>query len=1421
MPDTSKENQEKIQPVQAENINAETKNTQKESVDTQQVISVANLPVLAKDEYYLSRLERELARAKSSANKNSNTDDKHNVKNSNDLDKKRAQYEQLKARSQQAVQARIESIPDRLAEKLNQDLPVSQRGDDLIQAIIDNQVIIVAGETGSGKTTQLPKLAMLAGRGIRGQIGHTQPRRLAARSVANRIAEELGEQLGNTVSFKIRFNEQGTAQSVVKLMTDGILLAELGHDRFLSKYDTIIIDEAHERSLNIDFIMGYLKKLLPKRPDLKVIITSATLDTKRFSEYFSRYDNKLKRQIPAPIFNVEGRSFPVEVRYRPLTDEPVTSSDDDSYDDFEENLPRAVVAAVEECFSDAQNKGHADQADILIFAATEAEIRELQEVLERHGPKHTEVLPLFARQTYEEQQRIFQPSGRGRRIVIATNVAETALTVPGIRYVIDLGFARISRYSYRSRVQRLPIEAISQAAANQRKGRCGRVAPGVCIRLYSEEDFTGRPEFTEPEILRTNLASVILQMANLRLGSVDDFAFIEPPDSRLVTDGHKLLDELGAITAKNDVPSAKQTNKPKSKQGLDHLVLTPTGQKMARMPIDPRLARMLVAGSDFDCIREMLIVVAALAVQDPRERPVNKRQQADQKHAEFRQDDSDFLFYLSLWKALFEKDEDGNKLSGNQRKQFTKKNYLSFPRVREWSQTHRQLVQMVTELKLTDANEAKTADKNASKEVTHSDPTAIEDEELKAVKYANLHRALLTGLLSTIAHKTENRGEYLAARQQKAKIFPASTVFKQIPPWVMAFEVVETSQVFMRTVAKIEPEWIISAAGNLLKYHYFEPHWSKKTGRVKAYAQISLFGLIIISKQLTNYEQVNLSESREIFIRDGLVTGNLGRQAPFLQHNMDKIADIERIEDKLRRRDLLVDEESLYQFYDKKIPDHIASRKTFEDWRAEVEKTDTKYLFFTDEDVLNSQAPTTGDFPEVWKLGDLKLPLRYIFDPASDDDGVTIRVPLVALPQLDAIELLWGVPGWRYELVLQLLKSLPKDIRRQIVPIPDTADSLFDELQPAGGQGLLKQLCQALNRRGIMSVTAEHFNPSSIDRYLQPQICVVDDKNRIIEKGRDLQTLQIRHASQTRQAVNEQQGAHTEFPEHFAFSKNHHSAGVVMKQFAALVADEAGEAVSIHQYTDVNAALQAHRIGVLTLIKSRLGSKKKQLTSQVDNIFKLAFAPLGDMEKLKTIIIDATLDATLEEHYVLFDHTADLPESANDVAVGLSEELPFTPEEYSQTLDVLLSNFLLVGQTVIKTLKSVYTRWQRIRQSMLMLDREIFGESIEDIEDQLADLHLADFVYRMDYSHWQQYPRYLEALEIRIDRLEHNVEADLDGVYALDLHMERLAGRANDKAISDYRWMVEEYRIQLFAQPMKTRMAVSPKRLSKIWDKMS
>ncbi|MGN0937514.1 oligonucleotide/oligosaccharide-binding fold domain-containing protein, partial [Acinetobacter amyesii] len=737
-------------------------------------------------------------------------------------------FQDLFEKSNAKVRERIARIPNI---KLNQDLPVTQYADKLIEAIQKHQVIIVAGETGSGKTTQLPQIAMLAGRGLTGLIGHTQPRRLAARSVSQRIAEEVGEKLGESISFKVRFNEQGSQDSIVRLMTDGILLAELANDRFLNKYDTIIIDEAHERSLNIDFIMGYLKQLLPRRKDLKVIITSATLDVNRFSNYFNG----------APIFEVEGRSFPVELRYRPISELSIVGSDDDEFDDFEENLPRAVVSAVEECFQDAQEKGHPEHADILIFASTEQEIRELQETLQKFGPRHTEVLPLYARLALSEQQKIFNPSGGGRRIIIATNVAETALTVPNIRYVIDSGFARISRYNYRSRVQRLPIEAVSQAAANQRKGRCGRIAPGVCIRLYSEEDFMSRPEFTEPEIKRTNLASVILQMQSLGFGELEDFDFIEPPDHRLVNDGRKLLIELGAMVEKGKAPLSQrgvggdsiESNPPKSpftKGGLPPTKgggLTKIGQQMAKMPIDPRLARMILGGAHFGVLNEVLIIVAALAVQDPRERPADKQMQADQKHALFREADSDFLFYIKLWEALVA----NRDMSENKRRTFARNHFLSWLRLREWKKTHEQLVDLAQGLKLS-FNE-------------------------KKANYENLHRALLTGLLSFIANKTDERNVFMAVRQQKARIFPASTLHKTNTPWVMAFEMVETSQVYLRTLAKIEPEWILLAAGDLLKHHYFEPHWSKKAGVVNAYDQISLFGLIIEPRRQINYEKVD------------------------------------------------------------------------------------------------------------------------------------------------------------------------------------------------------------------------------------------------------------------------------------------------------------------------------------------------------------------------------------------------------------------------------------------------------------------------------------------------------------------------------------------------------------------------------------
>ncbi|MEC7118349.1 MAG: ATP-dependent RNA helicase HrpA [Pseudomonadota bacterium] len=1242
-------------------------------------------------------------------------------------------YAALLEKSNAEVEARRSRLPNI---QLNLDLPVSQYAAELTQAIIDHQVVIIAGETGSGKTTQLPKIAMLAGRGVTGIIGHTQPRRLAARSVSQRIAEELGEPLGKSVGFKVRFNETGDHNAIIRLMTDGILLAELGHDRFLTKYDTIIIDEAHERSLNIDFILGYVRQLLPKRPDLKVIITSATLDVERFSDYFNG----------APIFQVEGRSFPVEVRYRPISELPVGGSDDDEFDNVEENLPRAVVSAVEECYQDADSKGYAQHADILIFASTEQEIRELQDTLQRFGPKHTEILPLYARLALAEQQKIFNPSGKGRRIIIATNVAETALTVPNIRYVIDSGFARISRYSYRSRVQRLPIEAISQAAANQRKGRCGRVAAGVCIRLYSEEDFLGRSEFTEPEIRRTNLASVILQMENLRLGDIDQFSFIQPPDHRLVGDGRKLLVELGALV---DGQSG----------------LTKIGQQMAKMPIDPRLSRMILGGAHFGVLKETLIIVSALAVQDPRERPADKQTQADQKHALFKEADSDFLFYLKLWDTLQAQRGD---MTERQRREFARQHFLSWLRLREWRQTHQQLSEMAEQLKLS-WNE-------------------------QPASYDNLHQALLTGLLSFVAQKTDQRGEYLAVRQQKAKIFPASGLHKLATPWVMAFEVVETSQVYMRTLAKIEPEWIIAAARGLLKYHYFEPHWSKKAGKVKAYAQISLFGLIIQSKQLCDYEKIDLAEAHEIFLRDALATGELGIEPPFIKHNRQMIENVQRIEDKLRRRDLLVDEEALYQFYKARVPAQIAARRAFEDWRGEIEKSNPQALFLTEADILNDDLPDTQAFPELWQIGNLKLPTRYVFNPNGDDDGAIVSVPMQALAQLDGKALAWGVAGWRAELVEALLKSLPKEHRRKLVPIPDTADKILPKLNPAASASLLAQLVQALAGHGI---SEKDFQWSQVPLHLRPLVQVVDEKKRLIAEGRDLDELKARCRVQTSAPLQQHAGEYREFPPQFCFEVEKVVAGLAMRQFQALVALESPESgVVVQSFSDERTARLAHRQGVLRLFALQLGDLSRQLKKQLPKNLILTFSPLGDKSQLEALLLQASLDATF----------ADTPYTADAFAEQLRRDKP---------------RFLSVGQTVLAELTEIFVQWQTIRRQMLSFDLAVFGESIHDIEDQLDALHLDDFVYRIDVQHWRQYPRYLKALAVRLERLPNNLTKDLQAVRQLDPHMARLSGRENETALAEYRWAVEELRISLFAQPMKTLGAVSPKRLDKLWADVS
>nr|WP_276553150.1 ATP-dependent RNA helicase HrpA [Acinetobacter variabilis] len=1285
-------------------------------------------------------------------------------------DANQKQYQELFEKSHAKVMQRIERIPNI---KLNQDLPVTQYADKLIEAIQQHQVIIVAGETGSGKTTQLPQIAMLAGRGLTGLIGHTQPRRLAARSVSQRIAEEVGEKLGESISFKVRFNEQGSQDSIVRLMTDGILLAELANDRFLTKYDTIIIDEAHERSLNIDFIMGYLKQLLPRRKDLKVIITSATLDVNRFSNYFNG----------APIYEVEGRSYPVEVRYRPISEMSIVGSDDDEFDDFEENLPRAVVAAVEECFQDAQEKGHPEHADILIFASTEQEIRELQETLIKHGPRHTEVLPLYARLALAEQQKIFNPSGGGRRIIIATNVAETALTVPNIRYVIDSGFARISRYNYRSRVQRLPIEAVSQAAANQRKGRCGRIAPGVCVRLYSEEDFLSRPEFTEPEIKRTNLASVILQMQSLGLGSLENFDFIEPPDHRLVNDGRKLLIELGAMVEKSKAPLSERgvggdsTNPPKSsftKGGLQGKgdSLTKIGQQMAKMPIDPRLARMILGGAHFGALNEALVVVAALAVQDPRERPADKQMQADQKHALFRETDSDFLFYIKLWDTLHNNRE---SMSENKRRTFARNHFLSWLRLREWKKTHEQLVDLAKGLKLS-FNEKKAS-------------------------YENLHRALLTGLLSFIANKTDERNVFMAVRQQKARIFPASTLHKTNTPWVMAFEMVETSQVYLRTLAKIEPEWILLAARDLLKHHYFEPHWSKKAGVVNAYDQISLFGLIIEPKRPVNYEKVDQPAAHEIFLRDALTTGNLGINPPFLKHNLLKLEEVERVEDKLRRRDLVVDEETIYQFYASKVPPEVASRRSFEDWRATVEPHDPRYLFIDDDALWLNDRPTTQQFPDYLRNGELRLATSYRFDPSHDEDGATVKIPLQALPQVDENIWSWGIPGWRLELIEALLKSLPKDKRRSLVPIPDTAKKLAARIDAVNLREHIFSFL-AFQLRGEQ-ITEKDFSLDRVEQYLLPLIKVIDEKGRVIEQGRDLAELKARCRTETHSPVKQLKGEFKTFPENFVFEASQKVTGVVVKQYQALVPtkdfaaleqkDESG--VVIQTFNDQAEAVKQHREGIIRLVHMQLGDLVRQLKKQISKPLALAYSPLGDKAQLEQMLVYATLHLSINE-------------------------LPVNMQEFQKLVEDVKKSFLTHGQTALKEITDIYIQWQEIRRKLLVLDPSIFGKNIDDIEDQLDLMSLSDFVYRKPSDVWSEFPRYLKALILRLERLPNNLQRDDSAIDQIDPWMEKLFQFKNDARLKELYFMVEELRISLFSQPMKTKTPVSPTRLQKVWERL-
>lgn len=939
--------------------------------------------------------------------------------------------------AQQAVAAEIQSQIQLAQERFNQrksavkniefpeNLPVSQRKEEIQKLIAQHQVVVIAGETGSGKTTQLPKMCLELGLGTKGLIGHTQPRRIAARSVATRIAEELNTELGDLVGYKVRFTDQISENTMVKLMTDGILLAEIQSDRFLNQYDTLIIDEAHERSLNNDFILGYLKQLLPKRPDLKVIITSATIDVERFSKHFNN----------APIIEVSGRTYPVEVRYRPVVETE------------EQDQLQAILDAVDEL--QAEGRG-----DILIFLNGEREIRDTAEALQKQDLKQTEILPLFARLSAQEQNKIFNPSGLNR-IVLATNVAETSLTVPGIKYVIDPGTARISRYSYRTKVQRLPIEPISQASANQRKGRCGRVSEGICIRLYSEDDFNNRPEFTDPEILRTNLASVILQMTALGLDDIDAFPFVDAPDKRNIQDGIKLLEELEAF------------HFVKAKFG-ERRQLTQVGRQLAQLPVDPRLAKMLLTAVKLNCLHEVMIIVSALSIQDPRERPQEKQQSADDKHRRFADKKSDFLAFLNLWQFIQTQQKE---LSKNQFRRLCQKDYLNYLRIREWQDIYHQIRLTVREMGLP----------------INSQPA----------EYSQIHTALLSGLLSHIGMKESEKQQYLGARNAHFAIFPNSVLFKKQPKWCMAAELVETSRLWGRMVADIDPEWIEPLATHLIKKSYAEPRWSKSKGAVMADEKVSLYGVPIVASRPVNYGSIDPQMSREIFIQSALVEGDWFTKHKFFHQNRQLIREIEDLEHKSRRRDILVDERTLFEFYDQRIGTEVVSQRHFDSWWKKVSQQDPELLNFEKAFLTKEDAEQVSelDFPNFWHQGNLKFKLSYQFEPGTDADGVTVHIPLPLLNQVEMKGFDWQIPGLRKELIIALIKSLPKSLRRNFVPAPNYAEAFLGRVKPLE-KPILESLIYELRRMTGVSVEPESWQLDQLPSHLKMTFRVIDDKGK-------------------------------------------------------------------------------------------------------------------------------------------------------------------------------------------------------------------------------------------------------------------------------------------------------------------------------------
>jgi ATP-dependent RNA helicase HrpA len=1205
------------------------------------------------------------------------------------------------------------------------ELPITARVGDIRAALRDHQVLIVAGETGSGKTTQLPKICLELGRTM---IGHTQPRRLAARTVAERIAAELEEPLGETVGYQVRFTARVGERTRVKLMTDGILLAEIGQDRMLRRYDTIIVDEAHERSLNIDFILGYLKRLLPRRSDLKLVITSATIDPQRFSRHFD----------DAPVIEVSGRTYPVELRYRPITPE-------EDVDQVE-----AIGAAVDELAGEAPG-------DVLVFLSGEREIRDTADALRRRVPEGTEILPLYARLSTAEQHRVFAPHP-GRRIVLSTNVAETSLTVPGIRYVIDPGTARISRYSHRLKVQRLPIEPVSQASANQRAGRCGRVADGICIRLYDEPDLLARPEYTDPEILRTNLASVILQMAALRLGDVADFPFIDPPDRRAIRDGVDLLVELGAL----------QPASPADKDAAGAVRLTPLGRKLAQLPIDPRIGRMVLAADDNGALREVLVIAAVLSIVDPRERPTDKQEQANQAHARFRDKESDFLAYLNLWRYLSEQQK---ALSTNQFRKLCRTEYLNYLRVREWQDLHTQLRQVARTL-------------GGSLNSTPAEPPAI-------------HRSLLAGLLSHVGLKDPEKGDFLGARGARFAVFPGSALFKKTPRWVMAAELVETSRLWARICARIEPEWMEPLAGHLVKRTYSEPHWNRERGSVMAYERVTLYGIPIVTRRPVNVGRIDPPLARELFVRHALVDADWDTRHPFLAENQRRLDGVRDLEHRARRRDILVDDEALFAFYDARIPAEVVSGRHFDSWYRRA-KPD---LVFDRTTLVNATAGAVrpGDYPDAWRQGDLVLPLTYRFEPGAPDDGVTVHIPLPVLGRVAPVGFDWQVPGLREELAVALIRGLPKPVRREYVPVPDFARAALAGLSTVDGR-FVDALELQLRRLAGVPVPADAWRPEAVPDHLRMTFQVESESGEVLAQGKDLGALQRKLAPQVRSSLSAPELTRSGLREFVPLPQTVEQvrAGYRITTYPALV-DE-GATVGVRVFETAAEQRLAMWRGTRRLLRLALPAPATVVAGRLSNEAKLDLlrSPYRTVGDLLDDCVDAAVDALITEQ-------------------GGPQ---WTVEGYNALLARVRTGLTATTLAILDTVRQVLTAAR---------DVEPLLPAAGDPRDQYAALVYPGFVSATGWRHLPDLPRYLRALYRRLERLPADPARDaalLRPIASVTREYEELAAQARPgtperEALDGIRWMIEELRVNVYAQGLGTAYPISDKRIRRALDELT